>query len=579
MNKNYRDIKAILYVRVSSDEQAEGCSLEVQEAYLRSYCANHGINVIAVYREDYSARHFDLKRPELKKIYEYCKKHKHEVDKVLFLRWDRYARNVEFAFTYKRKFYDEMGVEINAIESPIDFKATEWSMLLAMYCGTAHTEDDKISRRTKDGIRGHRLKGEWTNRAPRGYKNVRRAKHDCWIEVDEAKAADIRKAFKEIAKGVEKPNCIRRRLFPHIPETTFFEMLRNKFYIGIVSVPSYDDDQPEQEVRGKHEPIIDEATFYAVQDIIDGKKKKTPKMTRTLNPKLYLRRFLTCPVCGHILTGATSKGHGGEYTYYFCNHDHKHINVRAEVVNDGFADFVGRLKPNPALLEIYHNVLQDIRGDQMKENKKTADKLQVELDKLIERINRVNDMYFDGDITKAEKDHNLSRYNAEVAKLKDQIEVLRLSEDLRGAKEKLTYSMDLIGNLGGIFKSGQPEVKIKLLGSIFPEKIEFDGKNYRTRSFNTFFEAIFQETRRLQGKKKPKPPNSSGDSGSVPRAGIEPARYCYHRILSPARLPIPPAGQGWAHLGRQIGLQSYCKILNLQKLLVVDACGPGWQLR
>ncbi len=26
----------------------------------------------------------------------------------------------------------------------------------------------------------------------------------------------------------------------------------------------------------------------------------------------------------------------------------------------------------------------------------------------------------------------------------------------------------------------------------------------------------------------------------VPKAGIEPARYCYHWILSPARLPIPP---------------------------------------
>ena len=31
-------------------------------------------------------------------------------------------------------------------------------------------------------------------------------------------------------------------------------------------------------------------------------------------------------------------------------------------------------------------------------------------------------------------------------------------------------------------------------------------------------------------------------SFSVPGAGIEPARYCYHRILSPARLPIPPSG-------------------------------------
>ena len=38
----------------------------------------------------------------------------------------------------------------------------------------------------------------------------------------------------------------------------------------------------------------------------------------------------------------------------------------------------------------------------------------------------------------------------------------------------------------------------------------------------------------------------------VPRAGIEPARYCYHRILSPARLPIPPSGL--------MGLQKYGKI-------------------
>ena len=32
-------------------------------------------------------------------------------------------------------------------------------------------------------------------------------------------------------------------------------------------------------------------------------------------------------------------------------------------------------------------------------------------------------------------------------------------------------------------------------------------------------------------------------SFSVPRAGIEPARYCYHWCLRPARLPIPPPGQ------------------------------------
>ena len=53
MNNN---INVILYCRVSSDEQAEGCSLNEQERQLRSFCTNNGYNVIDIYKEDFSAR-------------------------------------------------------------------------------------------------------------------------------------------------------------------------------------------------------------------------------------------------------------------------------------------------------------------------------------------------------------------------------------------------------------------------------------------------------------------------------------------------------------------------------------------
>ena len=43
----------ILYCRVSSDEQAEGCSLNEQERQMRSYCLSKGYNVVDVYYEDY----------------------------------------------------------------------------------------------------------------------------------------------------------------------------------------------------------------------------------------------------------------------------------------------------------------------------------------------------------------------------------------------------------------------------------------------------------------------------------------------------------------------------------------------
>ena len=64
--------KVILYCRVSTDEQSEGCSLEMQERFLRAYCLNRGDDVVDVYREDYSAKGHELNRPEFKKVYDYC---------------------------------------------------------------------------------------------------------------------------------------------------------------------------------------------------------------------------------------------------------------------------------------------------------------------------------------------------------------------------------------------------------------------------------------------------------------------------------------------------------------------------
>ena len=513
--------RVILYCRVSTDEQSEGCSLEMQERFLRAYCNNRGDDIVDIYKDDFSAKGYELNRPEFKKMYEYCRKHRHEVSKVLFLRWDRYSRNVEFAFAYKRKFIDEMQVEINAIESPIDFGSGDWATLLGLYCGTAHSEDIKISKRTKDGIHGTLLKGKWSGRAPRGYKNVRIAKHNCWVEVDEPAAGTVTRLFREVAKGVEAPSLIKKRLFPNLPDSTFFRMLRNPFYAGLIRVPAYGND-PEQMVVGIHEPLIDKATFDEVQRILDGKKKDTPKLHKPVNPDLFLRRFLTCPVCGHVLTGATSRGNGGLYNYYLCSHDHKHLNARAEDVNEGFVKYVSRLKPNKAILQLYNEILLDIRGDMVRGNHEEAKRLEERLKALKERINRVNDLYFEGEITKYDREQNITRYEAEASSLQTKIQALKLSEDLK-IKDKLRYSVSLIGNMGGFFASAAPEVKIKLLGSIFPEKIEFDGKNYRTKSYNKLLDVIYQETKQLQGRGKKKSPTNEGDFSCVPGAGLEPA--------------------------------------------------------
>ena len=513
-------MRVILYCRVSSDEQADGTSLDFQEKTLRSYCERMNYEVIHCCREDFSAKHHDFRRPQMQWLRDYCRKHKREVDMILFLRWDRFSRNTEFAHVFKRVFMDEMGIKFNAVENPIDFEATEWSTLFNLYAGIAQTENNKISRRTRDGIRETLLKGKCANKAPRGYKNVRTSKHDTRVEIDHDVAPLIRKIFTEVAKGLETPNYIRRKWAKHISESSYFAMLRNPFYMGKIRVPASGDEK-EMLVSGVHEPMISEDIYNKVQDILDGKKRKSPKLSKPQDPMLFLRKFLICPICGHCLTGATSSGNGGKYTYYFCCNDSKHIRVRAEVVNDAFIHYLSVLKPYKAVLDLYNEILKDIRMGDRKAQIRHTEALKEELNATVKRMDSVQDKYIDGDIDKATYNRLMERYSNEAESVKQHIE---LAENKNSAKvePKMGYAISLIDNIDRFILDAPVSLKIKLLGSMFPEKIEFDGKKYRTKNYNKVLDFIYQQTNELHCGNKENGESFSTFSVSVPRPGIEP---------------------------------------------------------
>ena len=514
-------MNVILYCRVSSDEQAENTSLEYQEMALRAYCNNRNYNIIDCKREDYTAKHYEMKRPEMKRIYEYCKRHKKEVDAILFLRWDRFSRNAEFAFKYKRIFIDEMEIMINSIENPIDFeKSDDWPTLLGVYCGGAQAENNKNSRRTRAGIRETLLKGKCANKAPRGYKNIRTDKHHTHVEIDEKQAPLITAIFREVAKGIESPSYIRKKMAKHIPESSFFDMLRNIFYAGKICVPPT-KDEPAQIIEGRHDPLIDEETFFMVQEVLDGKKKKSPKVNRTTNPDLFLRKFLTCPVCGYSMTGATSSGNGGKYTYYNCSHNAKHLRTKAKETNEAFAKYVACLKPNETVLDLYQEVLKDLQQDTKKERKYEADKLSGELSKITERMAKTEDRFIDGEIEKSEYNRIMDRYRKMAIDLEKQIEILKTPSRSK-IEPKLDYSICLINNIDSYIRNAPVEVKVKLIGSMFPEKIEYDGKDYRTNSYNKVLDLIYQQTNELRREIKENGESFSTFSASVPRPGVEP---------------------------------------------------------
>ena len=89
---------AYLYSRVSTDEQKRnGNSLEEQEDRLIKHCEINGIQIKGIFPEDYSAK--DFNRPEWKKLIKKIRKNTHRPNEnILFIKWDRFSRNIEYAY-------------------------------------------------------------------------------------------------------------------------------------------------------------------------------------------------------------------------------------------------------------------------------------------------------------------------------------------------------------------------------------------------------------------------------------------------------------------------------------------------
>jgi site-specific DNA recombinase len=103
----------------------------------------------------------------------------------------------------------------------------------------------------------------------------------------------------------------------------------------------------------------------------------------------------------------------------------------------------------------------------------------------------------------------------------------QLSKDGSGTnKINIEKSVDrvlsYIENVPRAYSEGEIKTKRAIIGSIFPEKLEFDGKSYRTTRMNVIAQHIFQINNGLAIKKNRTNESLFHLSCLVARRGIEP---------------------------------------------------------
>ncbi len=510
-------MKAIIYSRVSTTEQkVNGYSLQDQEIRMRRFCSDNGYDIVAHYQDDYSAK--DFQRPEFQKMITALVQKKIKAQKLICAEVDRFSRNTGAAIEMI-EILKKLGVEVEFCDSGMNTNTPEEKFVRTMKLASAELDNDLKGIKTRRGLRQAMREGRWVNSPPRGYS---RGKEEFkGILQQNEKARWVKKSYEEVAKGIESIESIRIKMGKkgfRVPKSSFHVMLSNLVYTGKIRIPAI-EGEPEEIVIGLHDPIITDDLFQRVQGVIKGKKKPNIRLGSKDN-NLPLRGHLICPKCGKKLTGSASRNRIKEkYYYYHCQNGCK-IRYNAKVANELFLDFIESFSVPKEIANLYYKVIRDVFREKSKSKENELRLLDKELAKLKERENSADDKFIDNLIDSSTYNRIKKQYQDRSNEVHGRILDLKMSMNDFELWAKTAFRT--IPNLAKRFRSAGIEVQHKILCSIFPGNLVYEGNKYRTQRLNKVFALICSEDKGFGLAQKKQTGKNDGLSNQAPPLGLEP---------------------------------------------------------
>lgn len=325
MSATKTDKVAFGYVRVSSEEQLEGLSIESQVEKIRELCEQRGYSVEIFKDEGRSAFTDEVsKRPGFKKLLEEIPRRQPAA--VVTYSLDRWSRsNIVAAESFR--VLGAYGVRfISVTESDFDLDNPASTLILTVLSSFARyssamtaqhvqrVNDSKWERGIHRGSVpfGYVAHPEYSRGNPLApvpdpaefpvvealFERARTGFYSCqelanWLNAQGFRTRNRKKSTLEEATGASASP----RLFT---DDTVRGMLRNPFYAGYVVKQSRTRSgsaTTEERREGKHRAAVSPEDFNAIQSILSARYKTPRSNTKKLRPYL-LKGLLYCFVCG-----------------------------------------------------------------------------------------------------------------------------------------------------------------------------------------------------------------------------------------------------------------------------------------
>jgi site-specific DNA recombinase len=374
---------------------------------------------------------------------------------VVIHKIDRSARNLK-DWADLGELIDQ-GVEVHFANESLDLNSRGGRLSADIQAVVASDYIRNLREEAKKGIYGRLKQGFFPARAPIGYLDNGGGKPKT---IDPVRGPLIRKTFDLYAEAKFTILPLVDELYrlglrnlagTRVTKNGLSTILNNPFYMGLIRIR-----KNGQVYAGNHEPLISKRLFDDVQDMIAGRFN-----TRTTVHDFLFRRYISCKGCRYSLIGELQKGR----VYYRCHTKNCHMKgIREDAVTTVVERSLRELQFTEAEKDYLAKRIQVLKANWFEEKEKQVGNLNLKLQQVSERLNRLTDAFLDGTVDKEAYEERKTTLLFERRAIEDRLKDLKTGKT--SIPQEVQNFIELAGDAYSLYQTPITEKKRRLLKTV-----------------------------------------------------------------------------------------------------------------
>ena len=513
--------RAVIYSRVSSKEQVEGFSLEMQMEKCEAYAERKGYVVVERFGGTYESAKSDKERKEFNKMLKYVKAKRNGIDAVIVYSTSRFSRTGSTTIIEELK---ECNIPVLSASADYDPREISGEMMQGMELLNARFDNAVKSKAVKDAGKRALESGRWISKAPRGY-DMKTTKKEQVITINH-EGELIREAFLMKANEGLSNEDIRAHFKARgldLCKQSWSHIFSNIFYAGYFAHPFLLGEV----IKGGQPPLISVEVFCKVNGLT-MKAHNRGYEVKTDKPWAPLLGTIRCRHCGKNMTASLStkmrKKYGRDIGYYTCSRKGCKHNISAKTLNEKFEEELGEVSVVPEYATAFKLGLGKWFPLLNKQNAEAAKAIKFHLTEKEKEIEKVKYNLATAMNSQIQEIclSQLEKLEAEKAEIEKELEDSGIG--LLNLAKYIDFGLSFKDNLLKMWKIASLSHKRSLQKVLFPEGVFYDKEtdDIEPVSRNEFLFARCLNPMNYKEKEKGQTLNFEDLSNLAPQVGLEP---------------------------------------------------------